>query len=93
MKIGNIGGVVGMIYVYGELESSLLNFVTVIVVGEFVKSHFGSELNVRVSDYVSNECVTIQSLFLLCGFGPLFWTTIYSLSLSSLSLKTSVFGF
>ena len=35
-----------MIFDYGELESGLLNFVTVIVVGEFVKSHFGSELNV-----------------------------------------------
>ena len=48
-----------MISVYGELEFGLLNFVTVIVVGEFGKSHFGSELNVRVSDYVSKECVTI----------------------------------
>ena len=48
-----------MIYIYGELESGLLNFVIVIAVGEFEKSHFGSELNVLVSDCVSNECVTI----------------------------------
>ena len=43
-----------MISVYGELESGLLNFVTVIAVGEFEEPHFGSELNVRVSDCVSN---------------------------------------
>ena len=48
-----------MISVYGELESGLLNFVTMIAVGEFGKSHFGSELNLRVSDCVSNECMTI----------------------------------
>ena len=43
-----------MISIYGELESGLLNFVTVIAVGEFGEPHFGSELNVRVSDCVSN---------------------------------------
>ena len=49
-----MGGVVGMIFVYGELESGLLDFVTVIAVGEFEEPHFGSELIVRVSDCMSN---------------------------------------
>ena len=43
-----------MIFVYGELESGLLNFVTVITIGEFDEQHFGSELNVRVSNCVSS---------------------------------------
>ena len=43
-----------MISVYGQLESGLLNFVTMIAVGEFEEPHFGSELNVRVRDCVSN---------------------------------------
>ena len=42
-----------MISDYGELEFGLLNFVIVIAVGEFGEPHFGSELNVRVSDWVS----------------------------------------
>ena len=43
-----------MIFVYGELESGLLNSVIVIAVGEFGEPHFVSELNVRVSDCLSN---------------------------------------
>ena len=37
-----------MIYIYGELESGLLKFVTMIAVGEFGEPHFRSELNVHV---------------------------------------------